>query len=123
MVCVTSLFTWDKDKIVNCLKDIYSYNANADIILGGVCATLLYGKIKEEFPEVIIFKGYSKELDNCPPDYSIDWKLEDDWGNFSFVFTTRGCPNHCGYCAVPRLEPDRWVNEKWKDRSLSLLPD
>lgn len=115
LVCVTSLFTWDRADVIRSLKNIYSYNEYADVILGGVCASLLSGRFKEEFPKLSIYKGYSKDLDNCPPDYSIDWKLKDDWGKFSFVFTTRGCPNHCGYCAVPRLEPERWINENWKD--------
>ena len=54
-------------------------------------------------------------MDLYPPDYTINWELEYDWDKFSFVFTTSGCPNHCGYCAVPRLELGIWINEKWKD--------
>lgn len=115
LVCVASLFTWDKNIVVRSLKNIYSYNEYADVILGGVCASLLSGSFKEEFPKLAIYKGYSKDLDFYPPDYSIDWNLKDDWDKYSFVFTTRGCPNHCGYCAVPRLEPENWINDKWKD--------
>jgi site-specific DNA-cytosine methylase len=122
LVCVTSLFTWDKADVIRCLKNIYSYNENADVILGGVCATLLYARFKEEFPKLSIYKGYSKELDSYPPDYSIDWNLKDEWGKFSFVFSTRGCPNHCGYCAVPRLEPEMWINKNWKDHIDSSKP-
>jgi len=115
LICVTSLFTWEINTVLNSLKTVYSYNQFAPVILGGVCATLLHDKIKEAFPQINIFKGYSKELDSCPPDYSINWNMEKEWDNFSFVFTSRGCPNHCGYCAVPRLEPERWINENWKD--------
>jgi len=28
------------------------------------------------------------------------------WHNPAATFTTRGCPNKCGFCAVPKLEPE-----------------
>lgn len=117
LVCITSLFTYDSGKVLNAIQQVRQpqlFSSGTDIILGGVYATLMPKHIKERFPDINIYSGYSKELDKYPPDYSIDWQVEDPWDTFSFVFTTRGCPNKCGYCAVWRIEPDMWINKKWE---------
>lgn len=114
LVCVTSLFTYQSEKVLQVLIDIEKLNKSVNVIVGGVYATLMPEDIQSKFPNVNIFKGYSKKLDLCPPDYSIDWGVEDPWNEFSFVFTTRGCPNRCPYCAVSRTEPEQWVNPNWK---------
>lgn len=117
LVCVTSLFTYESQKVLETIRPIGHNN----IIVGGIYASLMPEHLTVELSkglipkQISIFKGTSKILDSYPPDYSIDWQLEKDWDKFSFVFTTRGCPNKCGYCAVWRLEPQRWINEKWKE--------
>lgn len=46
-------------------------------------------------------------VDQLPLDYDIleetDYKYPA--GDNYFAYTTRGCPNHCSFCAVPILEP------------------
>lgn len=39
------------------------------------------------------------EIDTMPPDYTIYPQLEEAYG-----FLTRGCPNRCPWCVVPRKE-------------------
>lgn len=42
-----------------------------------------------------------KEIDICQPDYSIYPNLPE---NTAYGFLTRGCPNKCRWCVVPRKE-------------------
>lgn len=39
------------------------------------------------------------DIDSCQPDYSIYPEFKDAYG-----FLTRGCPNHCSWCIVPKKE-------------------
>ncbi|MBU7045042.1 MAG: radical SAM protein [Theionarchaea archaeon] len=71
--------------------------------------------ILKRFPKANVFTGYSKTLDMTPVDYSVDWQIQPPWNEFSHVFTTRGCPNSCAYCAVKTLENDVWINPKWQE--------
>jgi hypothetical protein len=120
LVCVTTLFTYESHKVFDAIGHIYSANYflgkyNPSILVGGVFASLMPNEIQKRFPSVKIFVGYSKVLDMVKPDYSIDWGIEEKWQSFSFAFTSRGCPNHCAYCAVKTLEPDIWINPNWKE--------
>ncbi len=69
----------------------------------------------KRFEHVQVFRGYSKTLDACPPVLDLDWGCEDPWNDFSYVFTSRGCPNRCAYCAVWRIEKKPWINPGWRD--------
>lgn len=115
LICITSLFTYYIDKVYDVLDSIRFTNDLNKVLLGGIAATLLHDTIKENYPEITIFKGYSQELDCYKPDYSIDWQVEKPWDEYSFIFTSRGCVNNCGYCAVKRLENEQWINPKWKE--------
>jgi len=136
LVCITSLFTYDSEKVLDTIQRVKFLNPKVPIIIGGVYASLMSENIQKYYPDVQIFKGYSKKLDITPPDYSIDWGVDDPWDKFSFVFTSRGCPNKCGYCAVWRIEPEMWINPMWRshidltkpnvmisDNNLSAQPD
>jgi hypothetical protein len=64
-------------------SDDYPYEINAD--------TVIYGG-----------GGYSKEqlyLDTVMPDYSL-YGIENE----AYGYLTRGCPNNCPYCVVPKLD-------------------
>lgn len=115
LVCITSLFTYDSFEVLDAIRGIRFVNPKVKVLVGGVYASLMPEEILKRYDDVEVFQGYSKELDLCPPDYSIDWHIEEPWGDFSFVFTTRGCPNKCAYCSVWRIEPEIWVNPNWKE--------
>jgi hypothetical protein len=85
LICVTSLFTYDSGKVLKVLGDVRAWRPSATVLVGGVYASLMVNHILSKFPNVMIFTGYSKILDSYPPDYSIDWGIEDEWKDFSFV--------------------------------------
>lgn len=114
LICITTLFTYDSDKVHEAIKDCKFLAPHTPILIGGIYATLMHNHLPD-YDNVYVFLGYSKELDLRLPDYSVNWGLPARWDKYARGFTTRGCPNHCAYCAVPRLEPDRWINPRWRE--------
>lgn len=115
LICITTLFTTDSKIVLKTIKECRQslFLRNTPIIVGGIFASLMPKYIYEKI-KVMIFKGYSKKLDKCIPDYSIDWKVKEPWSNSMICFTTRGCPNKCGYCMVWKMEPDFYIQPNWK---------
>ena len=144
LICMTTLFTYDSKECRKAILDVRG-QTSAPLLIGGICASLAPRLLEQSAPmfmqgENLLFKGYSRVLDQCVPDYSIDWGIEEEWKDFSFAFTSRGCVNRCPYCAVWRLEPgepggsDIWVVPNWRehlvgshvmvsDNNLSASPD
>lgn len=121
-IYVTTLFTFDFEisiKTINYYKTLVESCSN--IFVGGIMASLMKDKIIEEtgLPENNILVGLftdssktgddiSENIDVLPLDYDIldmiDYKYPA--GDNYFAYMTRGCPNHCDFCAVPILEPE-----------------
>ena len=114
LICVTTLFTYYSEPVFEITKQRGFFNINTPILFGGVFSSLM-PKAFKDFENTFLFSGYSKQLDSFTPDPEIMGNIEDPWGTFSYVFTTRGCPNKCNYCPVPRIEKGLWVNKKWKE--------
>lgn len=51
-----------------------------------------------------------EEMDSMFPDYSIYPECD-----FAIGYLTRGCPNHCRWCVVPRKEGDIRPYRAWED--------
>ena len=75
-------------------------------------------------------------VDQLPLDYDIleDVNYKYPAGDNYFAYTTRGCPNHCSFCAVPILEPSfhvtnniveqiRAIDQKYGPKQHLLLLD
>lgn len=114
LICVTTLFTYYSKYVMRVLKSRGFFNSNTPILVGGVFASMMPEQFDDQ-KNTVVFKGYSKALDQCFPDKELMNDIEDPWDTFSYVFTSRGCPNKCAYCTVWRIEKERWVNDKWKE--------
>ena len=112
LYCISTLHTYYSKNVLDVISHI---PIGKVILVGGIYATLMPEHILFHFPNANVFCGYSKILDCCAPDYTIDWETDEIWSNSSYLFTSRGCPNKCEYCAVSILEPDSWINPSWKD--------
>lgn len=111
LICIATMFTTDIHHVLKVIKNCQQslFLRGIEIITGGIASTLMADTIYKK-TKVKSFCGYSKILDQTMPDYSIDWKVNEKWSNYSTVFTSRGCVNNCGYCAVNKLEP--WSLDK-----------
>lgn len=111
----TSLFTYNSQEVRKAITGLQvQVCQNTPIYVGGVYASLMPDHLLQH-TTANVFVGCSNYLDSIPPDYEIDWKLNDPWDKFSYCFTSRGCVNKCAYCAVWRLEPSIHVINNWKD--------
>ena len=120
-IYVTSLFTFDFDITV---ETVFYYkqlvNSLDEIYVGGIMASLMPEKLAEAaglkrkniltglFTDTSVV-GDNNDIcvDTLPLDYDILEEISYKYpaGDNYFAYTSRGCPNHCKFCAVPILEP------------------
>ena len=131
-IYITTLFTFDFDvdvKTINHYKLLV--NNIDDLYVGGIMASLMPEKIIEAtgidrfhiltglFTDTSVV-GDSNDInvDELPLDYDILEQIDYKYpaGDNYFAYTTRGCPNHCSFCAVPILEPHFHVTNNIVDQ-------
>jgi len=116
-VYVSSLFTYELPRTVRTIKYyLPSVPGPADIIVGGIGATLLPDYIRQRVACTVIDGQLSRRgmlgadspvVDKCVPDYeiadSVRWQYRPEDSYFCRI--TNGCIRNCKFCAVPKLEP------------------
>lgn len=114
VIYITSLFTWHYDIVIETIKHYLKHYPDADVQVGGILATLMPEQIKSD-TGITPFCGYKPELEHLLPDYNLTAKgtYKDE---YSYVFTTRSCPNKCKFCAVQTLDGKFWVNPDWRNQ-------
>lgn len=117
-VYITTLFTFHYDITIKCISHYSKYISPDSIFIGGIAATLLPSDFKRATGVENVIQGqllnsrtlgYEDDIniDALPLDYDIlddisyRYPAEDNY----FVYTTRGCPRGCEFCAVRILEP------------------
>lgn len=117
-VYVTTLFTYDWKETVRTIELAKRLvgNSTRRLFVGGVMASLMSKDIWEETgvspvigvlnsPSQVGLEG-DEDIDLLAPDYSILdphlYAVNDTY----YGYCTRGCVNTCGFCGVPRVEPE-----------------
>ena len=85
----SAIFTWDLPFLINQVRVVKAWGKEAEI--GGPAATFMH--------------KYIHTQTGIMPHRGLDERFEHVKGQYSFTFTSRGCPNGCKYCGVRRLEP------------------
>lgn len=120
IINISTTFTYYAEETINCINFYRANYPNAYIEVGGIFASIMPEYIKEKTtitPRV----GCFDDLDALKPDYPLMTEIIRQtpyckkWEDFSFLFTTRGCPHKCGFCAVKTLEPVTKIIPNWKD--------
>jgi hypothetical protein len=131
-IYITSVFTYDFKSLIDTInyysKNLFNFD---NMSVGGIAATLLADKLKnltgvdihcglqdsiDPFLENLAHTNAnynylldcSPTIDNLPPDYEIvseNSKYSKITDNAFFLYSTKGCPNNCSFCAVKKLEP------------------
>lgn len=149
-IYVTTLFTFDFDidvKTINYYKMLID-NIN-QFFVGGIMSALLTEKLIEATglaPKNVLTGLFTDtsvvgdtndiNIDKLPLDYDIIEQINYHYpaGDNYFGYMTRGCPNHCPFCAVPILEPQftvtnnilnqiQYIDEKFGPKQNLLLLD
>lgn len=119
VICITTLFTFYWRETIDTINYAKKFlKKRGKILVGGIAASIIPDKIYED-TGVKPIKGLLNEpgildsnseviIDELPLDYSILEEIDYQYpaSNAYFAYMTRGCINHCAFCAVPRLEPD-----------------
>jgi hypothetical protein len=120
IINISTTFTYYAEETIDCIN-FYKHNyPQAHIDVGGIFASLMPDYIKQK-TNITPCIGCFEELDRIKPDYEMMKEIIKQtpyckkWEDFSFLFTSRGCPNKCGFCAVKTLEPQTKYIENWKD--------
>ncbi len=117
-VYISTLFTFYWNITVKTINDAKRLVDSTDnIIVGGVCATVLNDKLKKA-TGIIPFSGLIDKpglfdnnndliVDELPLDYSILDEIDYNYPEKDafFEYTTRGCIRKCSFCAVWKIEP------------------
>ncbi len=113
-VYVSIVFSWDILPLMNFMDRLSMFYPHLKekgmIEVGGVAPYFMKDFITDNFG-VEPHTTCSRELDQVVPDPAF---YNDD--DSSYVFTSRGCPNNCSFCIVPKCESDAYVIENWRDQ-------
>lgn len=110
IIYITSLFTYAWQPVHDIIKFYRHKYPKAEIIVGGIYATLCYDHLYDAFKDqIIIHRGTWDEIDDLLPDYT----LTPRW-DASIIFSSRGCIRNCSFCYVKKLEPKFYFKKSIK---------
>jgi len=149
-IYITTLFTFDFSiSVETILHYMRLVDDVSSLYVGGIMASLMPESIVEAtgidrshiltglFTDTSVVRDNNDiNVDQLPLDYDIleDVNYKYPAGDNYFAYTTRGCPNHCSFCAVPILEPNfhvtnniveqiRVIDQKYGPKQHLLLLD
>lgn len=118
-VGITTLFTFYWNITIDTINFAKNYLVKdpKNLMIGGVLASIQPDEIEKATgirPHIGILKpgdlGFDDniKIDELPLDYSILDEIDYQYpmANAYYRYTTRGCVNHCAFCAVSTLEPE-----------------
>lgn len=117
-VFITTLFTFDFNMCIQTIRYYIAIVGIQNVFVGGIAATIMPENFIREIPGLNILTGqlvssnilgYNDDvnIDILELDYDILWDISYDYpmADSYFIYTTRGCPRKCDFCAVKTLEP------------------
>jgi len=132
-IYITTLFTFHYSDVIKTINYYKPYVSNQNnIFVGGILATLLHDDLLRDSGVSNIIKGRLLDsallgfndhinIDLLPLDYDIlsDTDYQYPSGDNFFAYTTRGCINHCPFCAVPELEGNLQITNNIVEQIMS----
>lgn len=131
-IYITTLFTFDFGSTVETIIAYkYSVHRSINLYVGGILASLMPEKLAHSAglslnqinvgqltdSSKLRFRDHVN-IDELPLDYDILETIEYKYpaGDNYISYLTRGCPNHCLFCAVPTLEPEFMITNNIKQQ-------
>ena len=108
IIYMSCIFTYFADRYEKTIDYYLRMFPQADMIIGGVFPSInptwfnknkwLDNPFDKTSSRITLHKGMCDYIEDLVPKYSIGS------GRSIVLYSSRGCPNKCGYCVVPRLE-------------------
>jgi hypothetical protein len=118
IVCITTLFTFEWTITIDTINFVKQLCKDPKrVFVGGIASSIIPKEITKETGVVpiegildhpgILDDDSDVIIDTLSLDYSILYEIDYTYpaSDAYFAYMTRGCPNKCKFCAVPRLEP------------------
>lgn len=99
LILMSCIFSFYSKKYKEILDFYHQQYPNALIKVGGPFASNFKEWFNEKVPYVDVHVGMDAEIEHLPMKYSIEPENKK-----MVMYASRGCPNKCGYCTVPKLE-------------------
>lgn len=104
-IWITSLFTYWSEYVHNCAKYYRSLFPEAKLKVGGIYATLLPERAKEEMGAEIHI-GLHKDAEDWCDKHDVDYSILGFDIDFQIMHGMRGCFRRCSFCGVWKIEPE-----------------
>jgi len=107
VILMSCVFSYHSKLYENTINHYLQLFPDAKITVGGVFPSLNAQWFKKWNGAVTVHKGLCPEIEDVPPKYDVNVQSEDEnpYPRDKIVlYASRGCPNKCRFCAVPKLE-------------------
>jgi hypothetical protein len=101
-IFLSTLFTYNASKYSDWISHYQKLFPHARWVVGGIFASLMPQYFKDNH-NIVTHVGLDNDLDSVIPDY----RALEEHGistNKIIMYASRGCPNTCGFCCVPKIE-------------------
>lgn len=128
-VFITTLFTFDFDLCIDTIRYYSSIVGLKNVFVGGIAASIMPERFLEEIPSLRLstgqltssyMLGYDDDvnIDILELDYDLLWDIDYEYpaSDSYFIYTSRGCPRACAFCAVHKLEPEFYTCDNIEDQ-------
>lgn len=128
-VLITTLFTFDFDMCVETIRYYAEIVGLSKVYVGGIAATIMPEKFSSAIPGIHLLTGQlvtsnvlgykdNVNIDVLELDYDILWDTSYNYpaADSYFLYTSRGCPRKCTFCAVKTLEPEFYECQNVKEQ-------
>jgi len=103
-IMITSLFTYWKKYVVNCVEHYHTLFPSVKITVGGIYASLMPGDCKNISGVDDVWVGIHPEAEKYKPAYEL---IEENHHplDYQIIHSSRGCPRRCDFCGTWKIEP------------------
>jgi hypothetical protein len=102
---ITSLFTYWKQYVVNCILHYRKLFPSAKITIGGIYASLMPYDCKQINGVDEVWRGIFPEAEQYNPAYELIDQNPHPL-DYQIIHSSRGCPRRCNFCGTWKIEPN-----------------
>ncbi|MFO7881967.1 MAG: hypothetical protein R6U52_05475 [Kosmotogaceae bacterium] len=111
---ITSLFTYWKEHVENCVRHYRNLYPSLKITVGGIYASLMPDDCKRICGVDNVWVGIHPEAEKYEPAYELIEQNPHPL-DYQIIHSSRGCPRQCDFCGTWKIEPSFTFKSSIKD--------